>query len=390
MNCFALPFLSKPGTVLLWMFPSLLAVFCCAVPACQAQTVIQGRRYLVLEGKRAQLTVDLGGGSFTDFHLRSQALSPIQWGAAEPVAEPHPRGHFLCLDRWGQPSDAEAKNGMPFHGEAAHVEWQVVQNPRLHEGKREAEITANLPLAGLTVKRRILLSESGTFFTVREEVTNINKLGRLFNMVQHPTIGPPFLDEHTIVDANARRGFMQGSPLPNPEEPSVYWPEARLDGQPVNLRYLKNDPNPNVVSYTIDEEYGWVTACNPARGLLIGYLWKSGEYPWFSAWRYVEKGKPAARGLEFGTTGLHQPFPILVAKGRIFGRALYGYLDAGETIAKTYACFLLEIPADYKGVANVTYNGNKLILHEREAGPERDLTLEVGSLFPTGKPSPAQ
>ena len=253
-------------------------------------------------------------------------------------------GHFLCLDRWGQPTEAEQKNGMPFHGEAAHVEWQVLQAPAEKGGKIHAEMAAALPLAGLTVRRKIDLSSTGAFYVVREKVTNVNKLGRLFNMVQHPTIGPPFLDEHTVVDANARQGFMQSSPLPNPEKLSVRWPEGRKDGKEggrrVNLRYLTNDPDPNVVSFTIDEKSGWVTASSPDSGLLIGYLWKSSEYPWFSAWRNVENGRPLARGLEFGTTGLHQPFPILVAKVGIFGRALYEYLDAGETRSKSFACFL--------------------------------------------------
>ena len=149
----------------------------------------------------------------------------------------------------------------------------------------------------------------------------------------------------------------------------------------MNIRYLTSDPNPNVVSYTIDDDYGWVTACNTAQGLLIGYIWKTKEYPWFNAWRHVENGKPVARGLEFGTTGLHQPFPILVAKGKIFGRAIYQYLDASETVAKSYACFLFKIPKDYKGVARLTNTGGRLILHERDAGPDRDLTMEVGEQF---------
>ena len=88
-----------------------------------------------------------------------------------------------------------------------------------------------------------------------------------------------------------------------------------------------------------------------------------------------------ARGLEFGTTGLHQPFPILVAKGRIFGRTIYEHLDANETVSKTYACFLFKIPKDYKGVNRLTYSGKRLTLHERDAGPNRDLAMEVGELF---------
>jgi hypothetical protein len=380
-----LPVLSLPtfsprlGTAL------LLITLLCAVSCSQAQTLVNGRRCLVLEGQAARLVLDLGGGAITDFHLLPQGLNPLQWGTSDPSTAPHPMGHFLCLDRWGPPSEAEEKNGMPFHGEASHVVWQVEQTPKEQDGKVQAAMSATLPLAGLKIRRRIALSTTGAFFVVTEEVTNANKLGRLFNMVQHPTISPPFLDEQTVVDANARRGLMQSSPLPNPEEPSVYWPEARKEGQPVNLRHLSSDPEPNVVSFTIDEEYGWVTASSPAHGLLIGYLWKAAQYPWFSAWRDVAQGRPAARGLEFGTTGLHQPFPALVAKGRIFGRPLYAYLDAGEMVSKTYACFLIPIPADYRGVSSLTYSGKTLVLHEREAGPERDRKLEVGELFPSGR-----
>ncbi len=362
----------------------LLAILTVSPPS-MAQTTVKGRRAIVLEGKVAQLVVDLGGGSITDFHLRSQGISPLNWGMADKSTTPRPMGHFVCLDRWGQPSDAEIKNGMPFHGEASSVEWKVAQQPQERGKHVQAEMTASLPLAGLNVKRRVALSATGAFFTVREEVTNVNRLGRLYNIVQHATIGPPFLDESTIVDANARKGFMQGSPLPNPEEPSVSWPEGRQDGQPVNLRHLTNSHDPNVVSFTIDEEYGWVTACNPAQGLMIGYLWRTSEYPWFNAWRHVENGKPFARGLEFGTTGLHQPFPVLVKKGKIFGRTIYEYLDAGETATKSYICFLMEIPKNYAGVSSITYKGGVLTLHERSGSPERDLKLEVGNPFDATK-----
>jgi hypothetical protein len=175
---------------------------------------------------------------------------------------------------------------------------------------------------------------------------------------------------------------MQSSPLPNPEEPAVYWPQALKEGQPVDLRYLRDDPAPNVVSYTLDTEYGWTTASNPARRLLIGYLWKSSEYPWFNVWRHVENGRPAARGLEFGTTGLHQPYSTLVAKGRIFDRPLFQHLDAGQTVARSYAAFLLKLPSDYRGVADLSYGAGRLVLSERGAGADRNLVMEAGELFP--------
>jgi len=339
-----------------------------------------------LEGKAAQVVVNVTGGAIADFHLAEQKLNPLSWQETSNAPGPRWMGHFLCLDRWGPPSEAEQRHGMPFHGEASRVQWEILRGPESRDGQIVAEMAATLPLAGLRVKRQIRMSQKEAFFTVREEVTNTQKLGRIYNMVQHPTIAPPFLDESTFVDANGRKGFMAYRPLPNPEEPAVYWPQALKDGTPVNVRYLTNDHDPNVVSYTLDDEYGWVAASNPGKGLIIGYLWKTKDYPWFIDWREVRNGKPAARGLEFGTTGLPHPDPVLVAKGKIFGRQVFEHLDAGQTIAKSYAAFLLRIPKNYKGVSNVTYAKGRLVLHERDvlyerdAGLERDLVVEVGEL----------
>jgi hypothetical protein len=271
---------------------------------------------------------------------------------------------------------------MFFHGEATRVEWKVLHDAATESGFVRAEMAATLPMAGIEVRRRIRLSQNVSFFAVTEAVTNINKLGRVLNMVQHSTIAPPFLDENTVVDSNARRGFMQSSPLPNPEEPSVYWPQALKDGQPVNLRRLTSDADPNVVSFVIDENYGWTTAVNAAQSLLIGYIWKTSDYPWFNAWRDAKNGKPNARGLEFGTTGLHQPFGILLTKGRIFGRPIYAYLDTGQTMTKSYASFLCKVPRDYQGVQRIAYESGRLVLEERGGTAARQITMQVGDLFP--------
>jgi len=352
----------------------------------RSQTPTDQSGLILLDGGTAQLLINQGGGAIVDFHLKDQGLNPLTWQEKTEKPGIRWRGHFLCLDRWGAPSAAEERNGMPFHGEASRVEWRVTHQPENREGMIISEMTAGLPLAGLDVKRQVRLSEKSAFVTVREEVTNTRKLGRIYNMVQHPTIAPPFLDENTIVDSNGRKGLMTDTPLPNPEEPSVYWPQALKDGQPVNLRFLTNDPTPNVVSYTLDDEYGWYTACSPAKGLLIGYIWRASEYPWLIAWRDVENGRPAARGLEFGTNGVPHPDSILVAKGKIFGRQTFQHLDAGQTVAKSYAAILLKIPKDYRGVAAIDYSNGRLTLHERglyepTSGRERDLVLETGDLF---------
>ena len=48
---------------------------------------------------------------------------------------------------------------------------------------------------------------------------------------------------------------------------------------------------------------------------MIGYIWPVEDYPWLSLYRSVVDGKIAARGLEFGTSGLHQPYGVLI-KGK--------------------------------------------------------------------------
>ncbi|MBL9137460.1 MAG: hypothetical protein JNK85_16425 [Verrucomicrobiales bacterium] len=342
------------------------------------------RRSLVFSNATARLVADLDGGAIGDFRRVGNPVNPLHWGT--PTAGDtaiRGFGHFLCLDRWGPPSEAEGARGMPYHGEASHVAWQPGGEVSPRAGALEATMSAKLPIAGLAIQRRIRFSVSDPVFAVREVITNENPLGRLYNCVQHPTIGPPFLDTRTLVDCNGRRGFAQGGSLPHPEEPSSYWPRALTkDGESVDLRRLLDDPEPNVVTYAIDQPYGWVTAISPSTRLLLGYFWKTSDYPWISLWRDVRDGAPAARGLEFGTTGLHQPFPILTKKGRIWDRPLAEHLDSGQAVGKEYIAFLLEIPPDFRGVEDVVLQGNQLTVRERSAeGPPRELRLSIEHLL---------
>lgn len=337
-----------------------------------------GRGSLTLENSKVRLVVDLEGGSIGEFRFRDTDLNPLNWAAPAP-GDTGVRGfgHFLCLDRWGPPSDAEGAQGMPYHGEAAHVKWHEVRSNNVID-LGTGVMTATLPLAGLSVRRTVRLASTQAVALVREEITNDRPLGRVYNIVQHPSIAPPFLDETTLVDCNGRRGFAQGNPLPNPAEPSFQWPNAvAAAGETVDLRRLSSRSEPNVVSYRIDDRHGWITAVNPGKGVLIGYLWRTTDYPWVSLWRDVKDGRPAARGLEFGSTGLHQPFPILTQVGRIWDRPVMEYLDAGETRTKSFLMFLVKVPPEYRGVREVIYEGSQLRLREHEGPDPRELTVAV-------------
>jgi len=346
------------------MRPAILALF---IPIAFAQ-----RPVTEIRSTAAQAVFDLGGGSLVTFKLNG-GLNPLAWlGPDDKNVTLRPMAHFLCLDRWGQPSPGELAAGVPYHGEATRVAWKIdAATPN------ETTMSASLPVAGLDVRRRAKLG--GAILRVEETVTNRNKMGKVYNMVQHPTIGPPFLDERTLVDANASHGFMQSSPMPRPEEPAVYWPQALERNQPVNMRMLTNDPMPNVVSYVVDEPIGWTTASSPTNNLVLGYIWRTSEYPWFNAWRHVDDAKkPLARGLEFGTTGLHQPFGVLLEKGTIFGRKLVTYLDAGASTTRTYLAFLATTPTNWQGVQSIAYKDGVVTIAERGA---RTIEIRGGPAF---------
>lgn len=347
------------------------------------------RPTLKLQGEAAALVVDLGGGSISDFHLLDHGLNPLDWdswyfrnpGEGDPPPGPRPMGHFICLDRWGSTSATEEAHGMPKHGEAGIVGWEVTREPELKNGYWKAGMRAELPVAGLRIDRTLGLSKKEAVVSVVESVTNIRPIGRIYNFVQHPSIGGTFLNEKTLVDSNGGGGFMQNATLENPQEPVVHWPRAKkLDGTEVDVRFLSGDDQPPVVTYLVEDEYGWVTGSSPDNGLLIGYLWRTAEYPWLNIWRNVRDGKPYARGLEFGTTGLHGPGHDLVATGRIFGRQIYRYIDASETQTFSYLNFLVAIPEDFAGVSEVIYENKTLSVVERgEKGRRYD--LEVGEVF---------
>ena len=121
---------------------------------------------------------------------------------------------------------------------------------------------------------------------------------------------------------------------------------------------------------------GWLTAANPEVGLLFGYLWSTEDYPWISHWVHLENGEILYRGLEFGTTGLHQPFPVLVEKGEIFDHHLFRYIDAGESQSYTYTAFQMRIPPDYAGTEKVSHENGILTAHEG-GGQRRTFSLLV-------------
>lgn len=375
----------------LWL--ALVLAFLAGMTGCtpSPEKPASAPRLLVLKNGLSQLTLDRWGGGIIDFHFLDDEVNPLSWRATKDIEPVNPdgpnlQGHFICLDRWGAPSAAEVKMGMPYHGEAPRVVWKRLDPSADGPADDGVRMGCTLPLAGMEVKRTVRLRENEAAVAVTEAVTNVRAAGRVYNLVQHPSIAPPFLDDTTIVDCNASHGLVQEEPVPRSTDDADRWPRISIGGTPADLRFYRGTEDGasghDVTAFIFDPgvEYGWVTAATPSAGILVGYLWKISEYPWLNMWRYRHQGRVSARGLEFGTTGIHQPFPTLLELGKVLERGVYEYLDAGETDTRSYILFLARIPGDFQGVESAEYDGAQLRMRERREGQPRSLTVDVGAL----------
>ena len=333
-----------------------------------ASVAEEGDGIIHLTNPTLRLGIEKRGGHLMELRLADHDLNPLSWiktketmptGAHKDAVY---KGHFLCMGRTGMPSPGEMKAGVPMRGEQTGKVWTISS---LSDRVVEMECTA--PLDGLKVSRRVELDEKASCFFVTEEFENTGSLGRPNNILQHATIGPPFLSKATLINSNAKQGFFHKFEYPDPHRCEDNFPVVRLNesgDQTTDLR-ISSDPVNYLFRHIFDSSavYGWATAYDPASGLVLGYVWKNRDYPWINFWQQVKEGKPVAKGLEFGTAGIGESYRrLLETDTRFHGVPSWEYIDAGETIVKYYLCFLIEIE---KGAENphMQVDGHRLILN---------------------------
>lgn len=333
-----------------------------------------------LQNKTSLVEVDLHGGAITDFHLQENLINPLSFRFSKEQMPDNNKvgavyqGHFICAGRWGEPSSGEIKAGIPNHGQPANIDWNIVES---NNSNIIMETTASLE--GLHVQRYITLNDAKALFHVTETISNINPLGRLYNIVQHPTIAAPFLDNTTVINCNASIGF-DYKQANKPEENKQEWKNTIDENKNLfNLQNPQQEYN-SVFSFVVNsnDEYGWVTAYAPSYQLVFGYVWRRKDYPWINLWQHFENGLIKYRGLEFGTTGLHLPFKSIIENNtlKVFNESTVAYIDAGEQVKKDYTCFLIPVEEDFKGVERIEINNKLITAIETGSGKQ----IEIGKV----------
>ena len=114
------------------------------------------KKLLTLENRNSIVTINLEGGAYTDFHLKENPLNPISWEQEETFQSSF-KGHFLCFDRWGPPSEGEQKNGFKHHGEVNDLVWELLKKPEKSKNNIEVRMRCELPMGRLQLTRDIHL-----------------------------------------------------------------------------------------------------------------------------------------------------------------------------------------------------------------------------------------
>lgn len=302
----------------------------------------KNQQHISLENEVFELKINPQGGAFSYISPRDSEMNFLSWKLEQDQMPQNNRlgapfqGHFLCYGRWGAPTEGEIEAGIPHNGDHNNRIWEVEKSA----DTRSLTMKVKAKKDQVDIVREIFLSEEQALFKVRETFEHRSAIGRLCNIVQHVTLGPPFLNSSLQIFSNCEQGFLQANSFPDPTSNEYTWPEAKDEnGSSFDLRKFQSRRN-FVSTHIINDSYGWVLAIDSLSKYYIGYVWKTEDYPWVNFWNHNKESRPVAYGMEFGTTGIGRPYPELVENNVFFhGRNSYFFMDAGQKISKEYFGF---------------------------------------------------
>ena len=363
-------------------------------------TTFRDRQAIRLESDALQVTALTGCGHLASLRRPDVDVNPL-WEPPWPLIEPEawdPRkhletygpgegrllaslaGHSLCLNHFGDISEAEEAAGGYHHGEASNLPWTVFAQ-QADAGCARLDYGLDLPDARMRFLRTLEIRPGESTLYIRERTTNLRRSDAPFFCQQHVTMGPPFVEGGlTRLDLPARRG--QTNPVaihgtdPLLPDQSFDWPVALLQGNrgTADLSRYPEDRYMAVATVLLEPEgdYGFTAVSNPRLGLLLVYVFPHEVFPWTTLWYEHEaaeflpySNRTIAWGVEFGSVALaHRVMDTMMA-GPLLGVPRFGALSARHTVEVNYQVHMLPIPEDWQGVERVVHANGETIAEER-------------------------
>lgn len=369
-----------------------LSAFLLAAGTAPAQTSkFEGIPALVLSNDKLDLTVLTQGGAFVNLVLKDdpEKMSPY-WNPIRYARETGGRragnslGHFVCVDGFGPVSPEEKEAGLSGHGEAHTLDWET-KLVRKEGPTGVVTQSVKLPILQEIFTRTLRVVDGESVVYVQSELESLLGFDRPVNWGEHATIGAPFLDAGvTVVDMPAKRAQTR------PDKPGTLpmrlvpgkdftWPMAPgAKGKKVDVRASPNPPNSLDHTTSLMDparKLAFVTALNPAKRLILGYVFRREDYPWVQSWDNYSPDRRMARGMEFATQPYDVPRRETIQTNAMFGAPTYRWLPAKSKIESRYLLFYAHAPEGFRKVDDVRLEGGKLIIEDRKA--KKQISLDA-------------
>ena len=351
------------------LFVFILAA-ACAVIAAQEPATFDGRPVRILANDKLSLAIRSVGGAMVQLVLKDDAsqLNPFEG-----------LGHFVCVDGFGPVSKEEQTAGLPGHGEAHRVPWDVLSSDK-KDGTLTVEFGATLPIVHENFRRKITMVDGENLVYIDSELESLLGFDRPINWGEHATIGGPFLEQgKTVTDMASKRAMTRSYESEAVDPPDHHeladfkeftWPMApTVSGKPADIRIAPTvAPLMDQTTSLMDtsRRLVYVTAFHPGRQALLGYVFRREEYPWTQMWDwYPGGGRRSQRGMEFAVQPFDLPRRDVVQANSMFETPTYRWLPANSKISSSFVMFYTRTPDGFSQVDDVVLENGSLTIHDR-------------------------
>ncbi|MGE5570259.1 MAG: hypothetical protein ACM3S5_14580 [Rhodospirillales bacterium] len=344
------------------------------------QGTVNNRPVMLFSNDKLELAIEVQGGSMVSLLMRDDptGLSPFGGAGARIL------GHFVCVDGFGPTSTEERAAGLPGHGEAHRLPWEITASGK-QGNTASVTFQVKLPLVQETLTRSFHIVDGENVIYVDSELESHLAFDRPVNWAEHLTIASPFLEpESLVVDLPAARAKTRKHPQTTERlrrrlasDREFTWPNAPLvAGGTTDVRSAPPDSGTvDHLTTLIDpsRELGWVTALNKKRRALLGYIFRREEYPWLQDWESYETSARMNRGLEFST----QPFDVrrreVIDLRSMFDAPVYRWLPAKSKITTRFLLFWVKAPEGMTRIDDVRIENGRMIVEDRAAQKRIDM-----------------
>ena len=357
-----------------------------------------GRPALILSNGVLELTVLEMGGALAKLLLKDDEarINPMWDGYRSDREKGQPErpngmvGHFSCVDGFGPVSDDEKAAGFPsIHGEAAWLPWVTQTSKKEHDTQTLVQ-TVYLPRVQEVLTRTLQMVDGENIIYVKNTLDNLLDFDRPVCWAEHGTIGSPFLKAGvTVVDLSQNRAITRSRDIPMTlphrlaSDKEFTWPTApTVDDTMVDLRPAPQSPESTDWTahlWSKDREWSFVTALNPELRLMLGYVFKTSDYPWLQIWEHYPPEGMMARGLEFGSQAFDRSRRNVITANRLLGELLYRWLPAKSRIKADFILFWTRTPEGFLGTDEIELSDGQLHITDRRSGTQFSLKASRAS-----------